>query len=339
MILHVIHRALCRCVGVSGLADRLLSYDAARKLYILAYHRVNAPSLTYGPCVSPENFDAHMGYVASRFSVMRLCDIVDRVNAGVPLPPKVLAVTFDDGYSDVAEKAAPILERHGASASVYVTGSVAGSTDVLWTDRVEHAVRHTSKQRLSLEFRNGVYEFAVGGDVSRREAVHSMWNLLKRLPDDELLAAVERMEHAAGERAGTDVSDGLMLTREHVERMPEHLMEIGSHTLTHPQLAQLSPSRVEHELRHSRLEIERHLRRAVHGFSYPSASFEPWMTELAKGASYRYACLVGGKTNPCPPSNLFELHRIHVQDWPLPVFKAEIGPFGGMMRSVAGLLH
>lgn len=42
--------------------------------------------------------------------------------------PSVVGLSFDDGYLDVAEHAAPVLERHGFTASVFISTDVTSGT-------------------------------------------------------------------------------------------------------------------------------------------------------------------------------------------------------------------
>ena len=64
--------------------------------------------------------------------------VIDVVQAGALLaqgaaPDRVVALSFDDGYRDVAENALPVLERHGFRATVFVaTGVVDGTAQFSW---------------------------------------------------------------------------------------------------------------------------------------------------------------------------------------------------------------
>jgi peptidoglycan/xylan/chitin deacetylase (PgdA/CDA1 family) len=70
---------------------------------ILCYHSVN-PSPGY-LSLSPELFDAHLGWLQEHCTVVALDDLVARRSAGKPQ----VAITFDDGYSDNHTHALPLL--------------------------------------------------------------------------------------------------------------------------------------------------------------------------------------------------------------------------------------
>jgi peptidoglycan/xylan/chitin deacetylase (PgdA/CDA1 family) len=95
---------------------------------VLLYHRiarVSAP--TDDPlCVSPEQFEAQMRYVAEMgFTAQPLA-------APAPGAGRHVAITFDDGYLDTYETAFPILQRHGLTATVFVVSRCVGGTSCEW---------------------------------------------------------------------------------------------------------------------------------------------------------------------------------------------------------------
>src|SRR5207248_638434 len=53
------------------------------------------------------------------------------------LPSGAVCLTFDDGYSGVAEDALPVLERHELPATVFVAAGFVGSQREFWWDELE----------------------------------------------------------------------------------------------------------------------------------------------------------------------------------------------------------
>lgn len=89
---------------------------------ILAYHRVwehPNPNLADW-AVRPSAFERQMRLLAKLgYQGISLAELLDRFAAGRPAD-KAIAITFDDGYRDTVEVAAPILARLGFTATVYV---------------------------------------------------------------------------------------------------------------------------------------------------------------------------------------------------------------------------
>ena len=66
-----------------------------------------------------------MAFVKRAYSVVSLDELVAALERGGKLPPRALAITFDDGYADNHRLALPVLRALGLPATVYVaTGSV-----------------------------------------------------------------------------------------------------------------------------------------------------------------------------------------------------------------------
>ena len=332
--LRAVRGTVAWCVGRSGMAAALLRRREGGALCILTYHRVNDPAVTYGPCVSPGTFNAHISYLADHFAVRQLQDIVTADQAGRPLPDVVFAVTFDDGYADIAEHAYPVLRRYGVPASVYVAGSVIGTEQLLWTDQVELIVRRAVRTNVTIQAGDKSHCFRLTDDVARRNAVLRLWSLMKTLPDGERRAANDRLAQAAGVVPGDYRAPGLMLQWEQLRQMEPSIMEVGSHTLTHMSLTTAAREDVEREIVESKPWIEERLGRPIYGFTYPSDSHAPWMTEIVKRAGFLYACYVGGRMNARPIVDSFGLYRVHVENWSLPVFQAEISAYGEQIRSL-----
>ncbi|HSJ95113.1 MAG TPA: polysaccharide deacetylase family protein [Gaiellaceae bacterium] len=110
-----VYRAIGETVSGVGALD-----GADRELRVLMYHKVN--DLWPHPTTVPTAvFDEQMwllgelGYVPVTLGAVR-----DYYLEGEPLPPRAVLITFDDGYRDNLENAAPILRRYGYPAVVFV---------------------------------------------------------------------------------------------------------------------------------------------------------------------------------------------------------------------------
>jgi peptidoglycan/xylan/chitin deacetylase (PgdA/CDA1 family) len=87
--------------------------------------------------------------------------------------------------------------------------------------------------------------------------------------------------------------------------------QIGSHTSSHPHLADLSPEACEAELCQSRQILQQHLHRPVRHLAFPFGSFDESVRALAARAGYRSACTteIGLSTRLDDP---LALHRVPV---------------------------
>jgi peptidoglycan/xylan/chitin deacetylase (PgdA/CDA1 family) len=90
-----------------------------RTLCVLMYHKVNdvdGNTVT----VPPSAFDEQMAQLAElQYTAVSLDDVIAHYVDRKPLPPRAVLITFDDGYLDNLENAAPILRRHGFPAVLF----------------------------------------------------------------------------------------------------------------------------------------------------------------------------------------------------------------------------
>lgn len=84
--------------------------------------------------------------------------------------------------------------------------------------------------------------------------------------------------------------------------------EIGSHTLTHPNLKTVSPAQAREEIFASKRLLEDTFGMAVSHFCYPSGKFDGRTQDLVREAGYKTASTVLPGINP-QGQNLFELRR------------------------------
>ena len=93
--------------------------DAGRTLRVLMYHKVN--DQWPNPITVPTAvFDEQMTLLRELgYTVVSLRDVCDHYLDGAPLPGRAVLITFDDGYLDNLEQAAPILVDHGYPAVIF----------------------------------------------------------------------------------------------------------------------------------------------------------------------------------------------------------------------------
>jgi peptidoglycan/xylan/chitin deacetylase (PgdA/CDA1 family) len=146
---------------------------------VLLYHRVG-PARTGGHpalTVSLEKFESQLrGLVRQGFIGISASSWLAALTDGSPLPPRPILLTFDDGYSDLADQALPALQRLGWSATVFVATATIGGESV-WDAPEGAAERLLSAEDIRTWAAQG-FEFGAHGathcDLTRvgRERLH-----------------------------------------------------------------------------------------------------------------------------------------------------------------------
>lgn len=122
-------RAMTRILGRSIFASQLDALLLRNAAVIVAFHRVGDWPESDSLTVDVEMFERFCTFFKRHFRVIRLRDLVEKLERGVELN-RELAITFDDGYLDNFENAAPVLERLSLPATFFVVSRWMG-TDVV----------------------------------------------------------------------------------------------------------------------------------------------------------------------------------------------------------------
>jgi peptidoglycan/xylan/chitin deacetylase (PgdA/CDA1 family) len=112
-----------------GLQHRILGDRGV----VVAFHRVTDAYQDPLTCSVPD-FERFCRFFRRHFAVLSLGEMVRRLERGLSLSG-TLALSFDDGYRDNYECAAPILRSLGLPATFFVVSDFIGSDAVAWWDR------------------------------------------------------------------------------------------------------------------------------------------------------------------------------------------------------------
>lgn len=90
------------------------------------------------------------------------------------------------------------------------------------------------------------------------------------------------------------------------------LVALESHTITHPNLTEVSLSRAKDEITQSKDYLEKALKKEIKYFCYPGGSFNPDLMQLVQEAGYRLAFRTSLKFYRPYPETLYSVTRIKI---------------------------
>jgi peptidoglycan/xylan/chitin deacetylase (PgdA/CDA1 family) len=262
--------------------------------------------------ITPEFFETALSAVeAAGFEFVSLDAAVTRLSSGDASARRPFAVlTFDDGYRDNRDYALPIMQRHGAPFTLFVTPGFADRTARLWWLELEEAIRRLPRIRLHIA--DGDIDLPAESAAEKQAAFESVYWRLRGGPEARLLEAVARLSETAGVESAELTARHCMDWNELRVYAAQKLCTIGAHTLTHPMLARHDAAFARHEMAESRARIERELQAPVRHFAYPvgdPASAGP--REFALAAQLGFACAVTTR-----PGMVFGEHAAHLTALP-----------------------
>ena len=280
------------------------------KYMILCYHRVGTDGIPYYCTLPVPQFEMQMKFLREHFRVLslsQLCDELKNPGAG----GNAVAITFDDGYSDLHTHALPILRKYEIPATVYLTADCIETGEVAWYDRIFLALQVVAGDALELPFAGGL-RIELGTPQQRIEDGAQIVSILRRTPAAERIRfclALEELVNLPAEKLS-----GRMLTWQQVYEMRSAGIFFGSHTLSHPVLSQLPAEDVHKELRESRSILEQRLGEPVLDFAFPFGKPEdcgPVAEAAAARCGYRSAVTTTWGVNT-PGANMHALRRVQL---------------------------
>jgi peptidoglycan/xylan/chitin deacetylase (PgdA/CDA1 family) len=233
------------------------------RLAVFCYHQVlERKDLLRASEPTVEEFRQDLETIGRVFNVLPLPEAVERLQDGT-LPSRAAAITFDDGYANNHELAAPLLERTGLPATFFIAG---GAVDegVMWNDLVIEAARTRGSQWIV----DDLVELRDGGPPPE-DAVRFLAWVLPRLKYRPLERRLRIAEAFFRNNTGQE-PPRLMMDRGQVADLARRGFDIGGHTISHPILAQLDVEGARREIDGCRRWIEEVSGRTAVSFAYPN---------------------------------------------------------------------
>lgn len=192
----------------------------------LVYHKIaEIPPGSRFPCnyVRPEQFSAQLRLLrAAGFESISFTRYLEYRRGAAPLPGRPILITFDDGYRTNAQIAAPILERFGFTATVFLVSDYIGQTNRWDEQERQEALLDIddirAMQRAGIEFQSHTRSHRRLTDLSPEDAFRELHDsrvalehvlgarvLIVAYPWGDCNARVEALAGEAGYEAGAIV--------------------------------------------------------------------------------------------------------------------------------------
>ena len=176
--------------GLEAVRDSVWARRGSLPAAILVFHRVTDEIPEGGITISTHRFRTVVKIIKEHYRPVSLADLIGRIRQKDPWPERTIAVTFDDGYDDNLEFAAPILQEYGIPATFFITVEMIGTNHLLpWDEHLAGRIRWMTWDQVRLLRSKG---FEIGshtlthcdlGKGSGEEARREIWESKRRLED------------------------------------------------------------------------------------------------------------------------------------------------------------
>lgn len=201
---------------------------------------------------TPERFDAQLAQISKRFPFCRADELVDLTREA---PESSVILTFDDGARDVVTWALPLLEKHGATASIFVCAQPYLEDRLLEIQKIEFLMKklgidgfrdafYASYERLfGAEVEREPLDFAGGYGFYRYddEAVRRFkLDLNYQIPYAQVVPILEALfTETFGEGSEAEAVRETYLSADELKQLMDRGFELGVHTHRHRVLPRL----------------------------------------------------------------------------------------------------
>lgn len=208
------------------------------RLFAFTYHTITE---TENPLVknlyktkNTRQFTDDLEFLLKNFRPISVETLKKRILNNQPIPRNSFLITFDDGFKEAAEIAAPILKNKGIPAIFFVTTSLIDNQSMFYRNKVSLLIEHIENQKLSDKTINEQF---------KQTQVPFLQNAKQ-----SLLAITYKNNHEIDHLAQLfelNTNDYLKkyrpyFTTQQVQTLLKEGFTIGGHTIDHPRFSEIN---------------------------------------------------------------------------------------------------
>ncbi|MFN8438048.1 MAG: polysaccharide deacetylase family protein [Cytophagales bacterium] len=274
------------------------------------FHRVNPERDPLWDPMDVKLFDKCIKHIKNNYDIVQIedfefLDFNSRHN-------RYATISFDDGYKDNIDFAAPILDRQNVKASFYVVTDCIDKNIPTWTHELKHRFTFSQKLTINLDFDFLPADFRVKKFRNKSHKIKYVLALKKQLLKTKFEHKTFLLDEVR--RAFDDVTlPQIMMSWDDLRILQNEGHKIGSHSETHIMLGTTSNRDViRKELQLSFQKIKQEIGESPQTIAYPVGSYNQVTKDLAKEVGYKYGLAVTQNVHIPNQHDLFEIPRIEL---------------------------
>ena len=292
-------------------------------LKILMYHRFMDDE-DKGYVLKKRVFENQLRFLKKHFSIYGLEAFLRLTTSEKRRVKNPMIITVDDGYLNFYKHAFPILRNLSIPATVFVPFNFVESGDWMWQDKNIYILRNAKFDSYNFKWRSDTIK------IVRKpfpQLIKSLWRIYNKC----LPLSLEEKHDFSNELAyqlgvcipPKPVPEFAPLTWEQIREMEKAKIAIGSHTMNHLILTELSEKESLYEIGESKKLLELRLGHQVRTFCYPNGNHNQKIIEQVKACGYQCA-VTTLRGNNRKLSEFFRLKRIGPSDESMNLFLKSI---------------
>lgn len=304
------------------MGNNLLQLSRPGDYLVLLYHGVYADGTDLSgrnssrKHISTSEFEFHMDTIARDWNIVSMIDILMAHQQQVDLPPRSVAITFDDGFSNVYHNAWPILRRYGLKATFYLATGFVDTGRASWTDQLEMMILEADVDYLSLVLEGEQLEFTLDNMDERISALTDIKRKAKQLPFQEVRLLLERVEASTGVSPVSSHPIYQMVTWDQVRELAnDECFDVGAHTVNHIPVSRSPYEEMVWEISESVRRVSEEIGEETKLFSYPEGQamdFDEKSINFLKSIDFEFCPTAIDGVNNIADTDPFHIYRCMV---------------------------
>jgi peptidoglycan/xylan/chitin deacetylase (PgdA/CDA1 family) len=261
---------------------------------ILMYHRIAGQEPAGPRAVSLDHFEQHLQVLrGGDHTVLPLISLAARAT-GHDLPPRAVAITFDDGYANAIAETVDALARYRAPATFFIVSGALEKGEEFWWDTVDGVLSSDRRlpDSLALRFRSELVSCGTATDEERREArsriSHLCFDASREERDGLMTDLVAWSGYSPSPHGPRPMTAGEL---RHLAAAPG--IDIGAHTENHVWLPKQPVNIQQSELVTSKARLEHILGCPIVSLAYPYGAHDATTVAAARRAGFAVAVTAG----------------------------------------------
>jgi peptidoglycan/xylan/chitin deacetylase (PgdA/CDA1 family) len=243
-------------------------------------------------CVTPAQFASVIAFVRRYYTCVSMDDVLASYSGTRKLPPRAALITFDDGWRDNLDYAAPLLRNAGVQGVLFAATGALENPSRWWQETVLWALRSNTAAFDDLWRMSGP-----PGDPGPPASLvpeHALMLRFARLEPrqrDAILAPFTQQRNDSG-------NNGDMLPAADLPAL-KGAFSLGGHGASHLPLTHIPDA--GDDVRRARDWLNRNAGSAASAtMSFPHGRYDARVTAAARDAGYRIMFTSDSVLNPCP---------------------------------------
>jgi peptidoglycan/xylan/chitin deacetylase (PgdA/CDA1 family) len=260
------NKNIFKIIRYSGLPFLFRELFQRNKITIILFHDISIEKAT-----------RVFSFLKKYYNVIRLSEYLEAVKFGLPLPPKSMIITFDDGLAG-NYKLLPLIKKLQLPITIFLCSDIVGTHRHFWFSHIEGVISDEEIDRMKL------------------------------LPHSQRLKTLE----SYGFNQTQEYDDIHALTQEQIKEMSAWV-DFQSHTCFHPILPQCDDETAKAEILLSKQHLEQEYSFVINTLSYPNGDYSSREISLAKESGYTCGITLDPGYNSLN-TDLFRLKRFPVNE-------------------------